>query len=136
MADVFTPEQRSLVMASVHEKNTTPELAVRSLLHRMGCRFRLHRKDIPGKPDIVLPRHKKSIFVHGCFWHQHKGCKHAARPTSNTDYWNKKLDRNIERDKANRKKIGELGWKVMVIWECETRNHELLADKLLKFIGL
>lgn len=121
-------------MAKVRGENTSPERLVRSLVHKMGYRFRLHRKDLPGKPDIVLPRHKKVIFVHGCFWHQHEGCPHAARPTSNTEYWNKKLDRNVIRDREHLQKLEYLGWSVLIVWECETRDHEKLLEKLQGFL--
>src|SRR5688500_15685000 len=105
MADTFTKEQRSKIMSQVKSTNTKPEILVRQLLHRMGYRFRLHRKDLPGKPDIVLPRHHKVIFVHGCFWHGHEGCPRAARPTTNVDFWNTKIDRNVERDVRNRQEL-------------------------------
>ncbi len=135
MPDVFQPEERSRIMAKVRGKDTSPEKFVRSLIHRMGYRFRLHSKDLPGKPDIVLPRHKKVVFVHGCFWHQHEGCPHAARPTSNTEYWNKKLDRNVIRDRESVQKLEYLGWNVLVIWECETRDQERLIEKLKNFLS-
>lgn len=131
--DVFSPEQRSEIMAKVRSQDTKPEVLVRSLIHRMGFRFRLHNKHLPGNPDIVLPRHKKIVFVHGCFWHQHEGCPHAARPASNIAYWNKKLDGNVRRDKANLEKLAALGWRVLVIWECETRNREQLILRLQEF---
>ncbi len=134
MPDVFQPEERSRIMAKVRGENTSPERLVRSLVHRMGYRFRLHRKDLPGKPDIVLPRHKKIIFIHGCFWHQHEGCPHAARPTSNTEYWNKKLDRNMIRDREHLQKLEYLGWNVLIVWECETRDHDKLLEKLKGFL--
>jgi len=120
-------------MAKVRSRDTKPEVLVRSLIHRMGFRFRLHNKHLPGNPDIVLPRHKKIVFVHGCFWHQHEGCPHAARPTSNIAYWNKKLDGNVRRDRANLEKLAALGWRVLVIWECETRNREQLILRLQEF---
>ena len=134
MADTFTAAQRSRIMAKVKGKDTKPEKVVRSLLHRLGFRFRLHRKDLPGSPDIVLTRHRKIIFVHGCFWHQHPNCPHAARPSSNTDYWKKKLDRNIARDVETLIKIEDLGWRVLVIWECQTRKDGLpnLINDFLK----
>ncbi len=132
--DVFSPEQRSEIMAKVRSQDTKPEVLVRSLIHRMGFRFRLHNKHLPGNPDIVLPRHKKIVFVHGCFWHQHEGCPHAARPASNIAYWNKKLDGNVRRDKANLEKLAALGWSVLVIWECETRNREQLILRLQEFL--
>ncbi|MGB9751205.1 MAG: very short patch repair endonuclease [Roseiflexus castenholzii] len=134
MPDVFQPEERSRIMAKVRGENTSPERLVRSLVHRMGYRFRLHRKDLPGKPDIVLPRHKKVIFVHGCFWHQHEGCPHAARPTSNIEYWNRKLDRNMVRDRENLHKLAYLGWNVLIVWECETRDRNTLLEKLKGFL--
>jgi len=121
-------------MAKVRSQDTKPEVLVRSLIHRMGFRFRLHNKHLPGNPDIVLPRHKKIVFVHGCFWHQHEGCPHAARPASNIAYWNKKLDGNVRRDRANLEKLAALGWRVLVIWECETRNREQLILRLQEFL--
>ena len=135
MPDVFTPEERSRIMAKVKGANTTPEKTVRSLIHRMGYRFRLHVKELPGKPDIVLPRHKKIILIHGCFWHQHEGCSQAARPTSNTDYWNKKLDRNMIRDNGNMQRLEYLGWDVLVLWECEIKNQDLLLERLTSFLS-
>ena len=104
-------------MSSVKSKNTGPELRVRSVLHRHGLRFRLHRKDLPGSPDIVLPKYKTVIFVHGCFWHGHD-CSKGRRPSSNQNFWNKKLNNNIQRDKVNYTSLQELGWDVKVIWEC------------------
>ncbi len=136
MPDVFSPEERSRIMAKVRGKDTSPEKLVRSLLHRMGYRFRLHATHLPGKPDIVLPRHKKVIFVHGCFWHQHEGCPRAARPSSNTDYWNRKLDRNVIRDCDNRQKLEYLGWQVLIVWECETNDQERLVKKLQHFMSV
>lgn len=135
MPDVFQPKERSRIMAKVRGEDTSPERLVRSLVHQMGYRFRLHRKDLPGKPDIVLPRHRKVIFVHGCFWHQHEGCPHAARPTSNTEYWNKKLDRNMIRDREHLQKLEYLGWNVLIVWECETRDREKLLEKLKGFLA-
>ncbi|MBO9320949.1 MAG: DNA mismatch endonuclease Vsr [Roseiflexus sp.] len=134
MPDVFNPEERSRIMAKVRGENTSPERLVRSLIHKMGYRFRLNVKDLPGKPDIVLKKHKKVIFVHGCFWHQHEGCPHAARPSSNTEYWNKKLDRNMIRDREHMHKLEYLGWNVLIVWECETRDREKLVDKLKGFL--
>lgn len=134
MADVFSTEERSQIMARVKSKNTKPEMLVRSLIHHMGFRFRLHHDKLPGKPDIVLPRHKKIVLVHGCFWHQHPGCSQAERPTSNTEYWNKKLDRNMERDKKNKAELERLGWQVLTLWECEIKKHEALWGKLEEFL--
>lgn len=128
--DVLTPEQRRRTMAAVKSKNTRPELIVRQLLHAAGYRFRLHRKDLPGKPDIVLPKYRTVIFVHGCFWHQHKQCKAAARPTSRQEYWQVKLDRNIERDAANQAQLREMGWQVLTVWECEIKPTDSLLARL------
>lgn len=121
-------------MASVSGKNTRPEIVVRRIVHRLGYRFRLHVKDLPGNPDIVLPRHRKVIFVHGCFWHGHRGCRKAARPATNVEFWNKKLDGNVNRDRRFRRKLGTLGWKTMVIWECQTKNLERLEGRLTRFL--
>jgi len=106
-------------MRSVKSRDTRPEMRVRRALHAMGYRFRLHRADLPGRPDITLPRYRTVIFVHGCFWHQHGGCERAERPASNTDYWRRKLSRNIERDLTNRLALEMAGWQVVTLWECE-----------------
>lgn len=134
MADVFPPAKRSWIMSRVKGENTKPEILVRSLVHAMGFRFRLHRKDLPGKPDLVLPRHKKVIFVHGCFWHQHSACPNSARPTSNIAYWNRKLDRTVERDKHNIASLKSAGWQVLVVWECQIKNTEKLIGALGEFL--
>lgn len=126
MTDKFNKEQRSLIMSKVHGKNTAPEIKVRKLLHSMGYRFRLHRSDLPGKPDVVLPRYKTVIFVNGCFWHGCPTCKRAKiRPKQNADYWDKKLDGNIQRDEENYQKLKDLGWNVIVVWECETKRANI-----------
>jgi len=134
MTDVFSKEKRSWIMSRVKGRNTKPEILVRSLVHRMGYRFRLHRRDLPGNPDIVLPRHRKVIFVHGCFWHGHKGCPRSKRPTTNESFWNRKLDGNIERDRLYSAELSGMGWKVLVVWECETRTPEELLRKLERFL--
>lgn len=134
MADVFSKKKRSWVMSRVKGRDTKPELLVRSIVHRMGYRFRVNRRDLPGSPDIVLPRHHKAIFVHGCFWHGHKRCRRASRPKANELFWNKKLDENIERDRSKLRALRGAGWRVLIIWECETRNPEKLASKLEKFM--
>ena len=118
-------------MASVASKNTKPEKVVRSLLHSRGYRFRIHKKDLPGKPDIVLSKYKTVIFVHGCFWHQHNGCQRSARPSTHTEFWDKKLDENIKRDRKNLTALENAGWSVRVVWECQTKNVEKLAAILL-----
>ena len=132
MADVFSKEKRSWVMRRVKGQNTKPELYIRSKLHRRGYRFRLHRKDLPGKPDIVLPGRKTVVFVHGCFWHGHPGCKHADLPASNRAYWEEKIGRNVARDARRRRELEELGWRVLVVWECEHRNEEALERALFE----
>ena len=132
--DVFPREKRSQIMSRVSGKNTKPELIVRSLLHGMGYRFRLYRSDLPGKPDITLPKYKKVIFVHGCFWHGHQNCQRSKRPTTNKKFWSEKLDKNILRDRTNINNIKELGWGVLVVWACEVKNIERLKDKLLSFL--
>jgi len=134
MTDVFSREKRSWIMSRVKGRNTKPEKLVRSFVHRMGFRFRVHRRDLPGNPDIVLARHKKVIFVHGCFWHGHKRCQRSKRPTTNKDFWNKKLDENIERDKRFRRKLRRMDWKVLIVWQCETRKPEKLLGKLERFL--
>jgi DNA mismatch endonuclease (patch repair protein) len=130
MTDKISRDLRSQVMAKVRSVDTKPELLVRSLLHKMGFRFRLHRRDLPGRPDMCLPKHRVAIFVHGCFWHGHT-CHHGSRrPATNQEYWNKKLDGNIRRDAAALKELRELGWKPLVIWECQTHESNF-SDELL-----
>jgi len=129
--DIFTKEKRSEIMSRIKSKDTGPEKKVRSLLHSLGFRFRLHRKDLPGKPDIVLPKYKTVIFVHGCFWHGHD-CKAGKNtPASNRNYWNTKLSNNISRDQSNVSLLNAMGWKVIVIWECQVYNLIKLPDVLL-----
>ncbi|MBK8541814.1 MAG: DNA mismatch endonuclease Vsr [Ardenticatenia bacterium] len=123
MADVFPQDKRSWIMSRVRSRDTRPERTVRSLVHRMGYRFRLHGRDLPGHPDIVLPRHKKAILVHGCFWHGHEQCPRSKRPATNAAFWAKKLDGNIARDSAYLDELRRLGWGVLVVWECETRTR-------------
>lgn len=135
MTDVFSKEKRSCIMAHVKGYDTKPEILVRSFIFRMGFRFRLHRRDLPGTPDIVLPRHSKVIFVHGCFWHGHKNCPRSKRPATNENFWNNKLDSNIKRDKLNRRELRRLGWKTLVVWECETKSPEKLLRKLERFLN-
>ena len=113
-------------MAAIKSKNTKPEIAVRKLLHSLGYRFRLHRKDLPGSPDIVLPKYKTVIFVHGCFWHRHEGCKYATNPKTRESFWNKKFEDNKKRDLEIKEKIKDIGWKSVIIWECEI--NKLIKD--------
>lgn len=131
MSDVYSKNKRSSVMKSVKSGDTKPELLLRGILHRCGLRYRLHRRDLPGTPDIVLPGFSTTIFVHGCFWHQHPNCKHAVRPASNVDYWNAKLDGNIERDRINVRTLLEAGWNVLIVWECEMRDIPAVLERIL-----
>ena len=117
-------------MSRVKNKNTKPELRIRSLLHKKGFRFRLHKKDLPGRPDIVLPKYMTVILVHGCFWHQHEGCSASKRPSTHTEFWNSKLEETIKRDRTNQKKLRDLGWQVIVIWECEMNDMQYLEKKI------
>ncbi len=121
--DIWTKEKRSEVMSKIRGKNTKPEMVLRSQLFRQGLRFRVHQKKLPGKPDIVLPKYKTVIFVHGCFWHFHKDCREGRIPSSNSNFWKEKLQRNIKKDKANIKALKKEKWKVFVIWECEIEKH-------------
>jgi DNA mismatch endonuclease (patch repair protein) len=128
--DRLTRAQRSKLMSAVGSRDTSPELRVRRILHRLGFRFRLHRKDLPGRPDIVLPRLNTVVFVHGCFWHGHGCIKGRVRPASNADFWDEKLASNQARDQRNLQDLAAAGWKAIVIWECETRSVERLAELL------
>jgi DNA mismatch endonuclease (patch repair protein) len=128
--DVHTPEQRSFNMSRIRSKDTKPELLVRRLLHHKGYRFRLHRHDLPGSPDVVLPKYNTLIYVHGCFWHRHEGCRFATTPDNNAEKWQRKFQENILRDQKNREEAQRLGWLPIVVWECETRDPELLASRL------
>lgn len=126
----YLSAERSALMARIRGKNTKPELLVRRHLHAAGYRFRLHRKDLPGTPDIVLPRYRLAIFVHGCFWHRHSGCPRATSPKTREHFWAKKFARNVSRDQRNQADLAERGWRVMVIWECEVRNTKTLAEAI------
>lgn len=122
-------------MRSIRSKDTNPEVVTRRILHAFGFRFRLHRPDLPGTPDIVLPRHRTVILVNGCFWHQHPGCPLAKQPKARPDYWRPKLERNIARDHDNRDQLAAQGWRVIVIWECQTRKPEELAPRLARMLS-
>jgi len=130
VVDHLSPEKRSWNMSRIRSKNTKPEIIVRSTLHRLGYRFRIHRKDLPGKPDIVLPKYKAVIFVHGCFWHRHEGCKDCTTPKTNTEFWKDKFQRNVERDILHQIKLKKDGWKVVVIWTCEIKDMDTLKKKV------
>jgi DNA mismatch endonuclease (patch repair protein) len=133
--DIMTTVERSLRMARIRSKNTKPELDIRHTLYRLGYRYRLHRKDLPGVPDLTFPGRKKVLFVHGCFWHAHDGCGIAHRPESRRSFWDEKFRRNKERDKDNERLLREDGWDVHIVWECEIKNRDMLIDVLSAFLG-
>lgn len=137
MADKLTPERRSANMSRIRSRDTSPELAVRRAAHALGYRFRLHRKDLPGKPDLVFPGRKALIFVHGCFWHQHAdpACLNGRRPKSRPEYWDPKLDGNIARDARRRTELEAAGWNVLILWECEIERAVGLPGTLQAFLG-
>lgn len=132
--DIFSPEKRSSVMSKIKGRNTRPEIVVRKMLHRLGFRFRLHRHDLPGSPDITLPRWKVVIFVHGCFWHRHVGCRYATTPSNNAEFWQKKFECNIARDRLAEQQLESMGWRVLVVWECELRSATVLENLIHRFI--
>lgn len=124
-------------MSRIKGKNTKPEITIRSLLHHLGYRFRLHRKDLPGSPDIVLPKYRAAIFVNGCFWHFHDNCKNGKIPKTNVEYWENKLKTNVKRDKKNTADLEQAGWRVLVVWECEVKKDiELLSKRICRFIRM
>ena len=129
-------EQRSRNMSAIKSKNTKPEIAVRKVLHSMGYRFRLHGKDLPGSPDIVLPKYRTVIFVHGCFWHRHKDCKYATTPKTREEFWNNKFRSNVERDLEIQENIKNIEWRSVVIWECETKDIENLRGKIINIFNV
>jgi DNA mismatch endonuclease (patch repair protein) len=134
MADVLTPEQRSFNMSRIRNRDTRPEMIVRSIVHRLGYRYRLHKSDLPGKPDVVLVRHRKIIDVHGCFFHMHKCRYGSVVPATNAAFWRTKRLSNVERDRRNVKALRRAHWRVMIVWECETRNLDQLQRKIRRFI--
>lgn len=125
MTDTVDRKTRSRMMSGIRGKNTKPELIVRSYLHRAGLRFRLHRRDLPGRPDLVLPRFRTVVFVHGCFWHRHRACRFSYTPSSNTKFWQAKFDGNVERDRRKTLALRKLGWRVLVVWECSLSDRKL-----------
>ena len=134
MPDIMTPTQRSQRMSRVKCKDSKAEMRVRRMVHRLGFRYRLHNKKLPGKPDMVLTRHKKVILIHGCYWHQHGVCRPLAIPENNSDFWRKKFADNLRRDRRNFEQLTELGWNVLVVWECETKDAEALGARLRAFL--
>lgn len=135
--DRIDPERRSANMSAIRSRDTKPEMIVRRLVHSMGYRYRLHRKDLPGKPDLVFAGRRKVVFVHGCFWHQHpdQECRDARYPRSNQAYWQPKLDGNVRRDTANRQKLKDSGWDSLVVWECEIKDRDALAARVQAFLN-
>jgi len=134
MADIVDREQRSKNMSRIRGRDTLPELAVRRIAHGLGLRFRLYRKDLPGCPDLVFPKHKLAIFVHGCFWHRHSQCRYAYTPSSRKAFWQKKFSDNVTRDRRSEQALRYLGWRILVIWECETRSEVYVSQRLLEYI--
>lgn len=134
MIDKVSEEVRSYIMSSVKNKDTAPEMIVRKLLHSLGYRYRLHRKDLPGSPDVVFGKRKKAIFVHGCFWHGHD-CKYGRKPQSNVDYWGPKIQNNQTRDAEALARLDALGWKTLVIWQCELKDLDSAQTLLIEFLG-
>ncbi len=130
MTDIVDSKRRSELMAGIRSRNTTPELVVRRIAHRMGLRFRLHRTDLPGSPDLVFPKHQLAVFVHGCFWHRHEGCRYASTPKSRAAFWMEKFAANVARDVRQEAALRACGWRVLIIWQCETKNRALVVHKL------
>lgn len=132
MADQFTAHERSALMAKVRQKNTSLELRLRKALHALGLRFRIHRADLPGKPDIVFPKYGAVVFVHGCFWHVHPGCHMAKMPDSNRDFWVNKLTKNTERDKKAMAALAVLGWRTFIVWGCKLKSNTLVQESAVE----
>ena len=135
MVDVFAPEKRSQIMSSIKGKNTKPEIVIRRLLHGAGYRFRIHVNLLPGKPDLYFSSRKKAVFVNGCFWHGHKGCRRARLPNSNKNFWRDKIQGNIQRDLKKRKELADMGIESFVVWECELSTIDNVMGNLKKFLG-
>lgn len=131
MTDIVSAATRSEMMSRIKGRDTKPELIVRRIAHGLGFRFRLHRRDLPGSPDLVFPRYRSVVFVHGCFWHRHDGCRYAYRPKSSIPFWTKKFEENVARDARNKRALRDLGWRVLVIWECEAKDQAFVQTQLL-----
>lgn len=128
--DKIAPERRSANMARVRGKDTGPEMRVRRIAHKMGLRFRLHRKDLPGRPDLVFPKHHLAVFVHGCFWHRHPGCTRASTPATRQEFWQSKFDANVARDHRQQSALVDLGWNVLILWECDLKEPSAVESAL------
>jgi DNA mismatch endonuclease, patch repair protein len=135
MVDRLTADRRSALMSRVRSRNTGPEMAVRKISHRLGYRFRLHRTDLPGTPDLVFPRLKSVILVHGCFWHRHVNCPKASTPKTRISFWTSKFARNVERDVIAKRSLKGMGWRVLTIWECQIKRTESLETRISKFLA-
>ncbi len=135
MVDTVSPERRSAIMARVKSKGMKPEMAVRRLLHGLGYRYRLHRADLPGRPDLVFSSRRSVVFVNGCFWHMHEGCPRVRMPSNNREYWVAKLSRNRERDERNLQLLRSDGWAVFTVWECELKDLPAVEERLVAFLG-
>ncbi|MEQ8268762.1 MAG: DNA mismatch endonuclease Vsr [Parvibaculum sp.] len=135
MADHLSPQHRSWLMSRVRDRDTTPEMVVRRIAHMLGYRYRLHRRDLPGSPDLVFPRRRAVILVHGCFWHHHERCPKATIPKTRTDFWKEKFKANRRRDKRVLAELAALGWRPLVVWECETKDRDSLTDRLIGHLG-
>jgi DNA mismatch endonuclease (patch repair protein) len=132
--DIVSPARRSELMSRIRAKDTKPEIAVRSVAHALGFRFRLHHRGLPGRPDLVFPRLRKVVFVHGCFWHRHPRCQFAYAPKSNTKFWRQKFSANVRRDRLAIQTLKEQGWQVLIVWQCQTSNIEALRQRLASYL--
>ncbi len=137
MVDKFSKHKRSEIMSHIKSKNTKPEITVRKIIYSLGYRYRLHRKDLPGKPDLAFIKKKKVIFINGCFWHGHSGCKKSALPDTNYEFWNDKIKNNVNRDTQNYKLLEDMGWKYLLIWQCEIKNYNLenIKSNIIHFLN-
>lgn len=133
--DIIDREARSRLMGRIRGKDTKPEMMVRRIAHRLGFRFRLHRRDLPGNPDLVFPGRRKVVFVHGCYWHRHPGCRQAYEPKSNVEFWTEKFAANVTRDEKALADLSEQGWDTLIIWECEAKDSDLVASRLSAHLG-
>jgi DNA mismatch endonuclease (patch repair protein) len=133
--DTVSKERRSEIMAAVKARDTAPEIQLRRMIHAMGYRYRLHGKDLPGRPDLIFPARRKIIFVHGCFWHHHANCSGGRMPKTRADFWSTKLQRNVSRDEEVESSLRKLGWDVLVVWECELRGLDLVRERVVRFLG-
>ena len=135
MVDHVDPAKRALIMAAVHSQDTGPEVAVRKIIHRLGYRYRLHDRALPGRPDLVFPSRRKVIFVHGCFWHRHPKCRYATSPKTREEFWEAKFTSNVARDRIARRELKRMGWAILTVWQCELKNPDKLTERLNDFLS-